>query len=216
MAAEERQGGVHRRVLDRPDRRLLPRRGAALLEPGDGGDRLMDAGRHQLLGDRPLEDPLDHGDAAVALGPAAAVVDPPLAGGLDAQRPELGDGLLGVQLAQRPDDDPDLVDLAGVLAVGGAVVPLGVIQVGQEQLGHRQAARLGGPDLVRGGLQFGQQRGECGAGLGAVEGAGQHPELAGAGLVGPDRAGFSGLRVGQVAGDGLAVAGHRWRSPSIL
>jgi hypothetical protein len=42
-------------------------------------------------------------------------------------------------------------------------VSLGVIQVGQEQLGHRPAVGFGGRVVVRGGLQFEQQRGEGGA-----------------------------------------------------
>jgi hypothetical protein len=57
-----------------------------------------------------------------------------LPGGLHTQRTEIRSDLLGVQIAKCPDNDFDLIDLAGRLPVGRAVVSLSVIEVGEEQI----------------------------------------------------------------------------------
>jgi len=116
VSAEERQGGVHDGVIDRPDRLGLAGLGPPLLQPCDRGDGLVDGGWGQLLGHRPFEDPLDEGDPAVALGPTPPLRDPPLPGRLHAQRAKLHDGRVGVQLAEGPHHQLDLVDLTGRLA----------------------------------------------------------------------------------------------------
>jgi hypothetical protein len=93
-------------------------------------------------------------------------------------------------------------------------VLLGKVRVSREQLGHRQPGRLGSLALVRGSLQFEQQGGERGAGLVAVVGAREHPELSGAGRVGPDGASLSGLSVWQAGTGGYETAGKSGRTAS--
>ena len=99
--------------------------------PGDRLEAVMDGGRDHLLPDGPLERPDDLADPLVDLVPAKAGVDHRLANGLESERPELPGQSVAIELAERPDRQPDVLRLRCGLAVLD-VIGVGVTEVRQE------------------------------------------------------------------------------------
>jgi hypothetical protein len=97
----------------------------------------------------PLEDSLDEGNPPIALSSAPLLIDPTLTGSLHAQGTKLGDGLVHIQLPERPNHDLDLVDFARGGPVVVAIVTLGVFKVSQRQFSWRDAFRGNSLGLMR-------------------------------------------------------------------
>ena len=119
---------VNERIRDRLDRLRLPDVGPAPTEAGDRLEAVMDGGRDHLLPDGPLERPDDLADPLVDLVPAEAGIDHRLADGLEPERPELPGQGVAVELAERPEGQPDVdrlrrrlavLDVVGVGVIGG-------------------------------------------------------------------------------------------------
>jgi hypothetical protein len=112
-----------------------------------------------------------------------------------------------VRLAQVSAHGPDVTGDVGRLPVRVAVVPVRVIEVGDEHLVKREPVRVGRVHEVRCGFEFGEEGAIRGFRLGGVEHAGEHLETTNPRRIGPDNASAAG-RVTEVRGDGVFGACH--------
>src|SRR5262249_18746684 len=108
--------------------------GPALLQPPDRGQPVVHLERDQLLARRPTEDPPGQLHPTVDLQPGEPRFDHLLTHGFERERTELPGRGRAVQLADGPDRQPVLPDLAGVVAVGVAEVLLRVLPEPEQDL----------------------------------------------------------------------------------
>lgn len=185
----------------------VARGSAALLESGHGRQPVVHLERDQFLPGRPLEDASHPADPLVHERPAPVAGEHGGADGLQGERAELGGGRVAVEFPNDAVDELVLHHLMRRGAIGTAVVPGRVVEVGGKHLHDGDAGRIG-DRRSRGGFQFQLEPGERGAGFRRVEPAGQQLLVPDAGDVGPDAPSAAALLVEEAGRGGVTACRH--------
>ncbi len=122
---------VNERIGDRLDRLRLPDVGPAPTEARNRFQAVMEGRRDHFLSDGPFERPENMPDPLVDFAPTETGLDERLANGLESERPELPGQCVTVELAERPESQPDVDRLRCRLAVLD-VIGVGMMEVRQE------------------------------------------------------------------------------------
>jgi hypothetical protein len=139
---------VNERFGNRLDRLRLSNVGLAPTETRERFEAVMERRRNHFLRNSPLERTNNPPDPLIDLTPTEIRINHGLANGLESERPELPGQCMAIELAERPESQPDIYRLRCRLAVL-EVIGVNMLEIRQDHLVHGEIGSGGGVEHHR-------------------------------------------------------------------